>query len=144
MTRMGVPIGVAAIHSGVKVPTIRYYEEIGLLPAPPRTKSNRRRYDAADLRRLVFIRHARQLGFESDAIRALLAIQDDPDQSCETVAAIARTRHGEIERKIESLLKLKGELERMIADCSRERVAECRIIKVLATPRPDVADDAND
>jgi DNA-binding transcriptional MerR regulator len=144
MSSEGVPIGVAAIRSGVKVPTIRYYEEIGLLPAPPRTKSNRRRYDAADLRRLVFIRHARQLGFESDAIRTLLAIQDDPDQSCEAVDAIARARLGEVERRIESLLKLKGELARMISDCSRGRVAACRIIEVLATPRPGVTDDAED
>jgi DNA-binding transcriptional MerR regulator len=133
MTRMSVPIGIAATRSGVKVPTIRYYEEIGLLPAPPRTKSNRRHYDAADLRRLIFIRHARQLGFEIDAIRALLTIQDDPDQSCEAVDAIARARLSEVEQRIESLLKLKGELQRMIADCSRGRVADCRIIEVLAT-----------
>jgi DNA-binding transcriptional MerR regulator len=130
----GVPIGVAAIRSGVKVPTIRYYEEIGLLPAPLRTKNNRRRYDAADLRRLVFIRHARQLGFDGGAIRALLAIQDDPDQPCAAVDAIARARLGEVERRIESLLKLKGELERMMAGCSRGRVAECRVIEVLAAP----------
>jgi DNA-binding transcriptional MerR regulator len=132
MTRKGIPIGVAAIRSGVKVPTIRYYEEIGLLPAPPRTKSNRRHYNATDLRRLVFIRHARQLGFEIDAIRALLTIQDDPHQSCEAVDTIARARLGEVERRIESLLKLKAELERMIAGCSRGRVAECRVIEVLA------------
>lgn len=135
MTRTGVPIGIASIRSGVKVPTIRYYEEIGLLPAPPRTKSNRRHYNAADLRRLVFIRHARQLGFEIDAIRALLTMQDNPDQSCEAVDVIARTRLGEVERRIESLLKLKAELERMIADCSRGRVAECRVIELLAMPR---------
>ncbi len=83
MTSAGVPIGVAATRSGVKVPTIRYYENIGLLPAPPRTRSNRRNYEAAYLRRLVFIRHARELGFEIDVIRALLSIQDNPDQSCE-------------------------------------------------------------
>ena len=134
MARPGIPIGIASTRSGVKVPTIRYYEEIGLLPAPPRTKSNRRRYDATDLRRLIFIRHARQLGFEIDAIRALLTVQDNPDQSCEAVDAIARTRLGEVEGRIESLLKLKAELELMIADCSRGRVAECRIIEVLATP----------
>jgi DNA-binding transcriptional MerR regulator len=134
MTRAGVPIGTAATRSGVKVSTIRYYEEIGLLPSPPRTKSNRRHYDTDDLRRLVFIRHARQLGFEIDAIRALLAIQDNPDQSCDAVDAIARARLGEVEGRIESLLKLKAELERMIGDCSRRRVAECRIIEVLATP----------
>jgi DNA-binding transcriptional MerR regulator len=136
MTRAGVPIGIAAAGSGVKVPTIRYYEEIGLLTAPPRTKSNRRHYGADDLRRLVFIRHARQLGFEIDAIRALLAIQDNPDQSCEAVDVIARARLSEVEGRIESLLKLKAELERMIAACSRGRVAECRVIEALATPEP--------
>jgi DNA-binding transcriptional MerR regulator len=134
MTRTGVPIGVAATCSGVRAPTIRYYEAIGLLATPARTKSNRRHYDAADLRRLVFIRHARQLGFEIDAIRAMLSIQDDPDQSCEAVDAIARARLGEVEQRIESLLKLKGELQRMIADCSCKRVADCGIIEALATP----------
>jgi DNA-binding transcriptional MerR regulator len=132
MTDHGVPIGIASAHSGVKVPTIRYYEQIGLLTAPPRTKSNRRRYDAVDLRRLVFIRRARELGFEIDAIRALLTIQDNPDQSCKAVEAIARTKLGEVERRIDSLLSLKAELERMIADRSRGRVAECRVIEVLA------------
>jgi DNA-binding transcriptional MerR regulator len=120
----------------VKVPTIRYYEDIGLLPAPLRTKSNRRHYEAADLRRLVFIRHTRELGFEIDAIRALLNIQDNPDQSCEAVDAIARARLDEVERRIESLLKLKAELKRMIAGCSRGRVAQCRIIEALGTPTP--------
>jgi DNA-binding transcriptional MerR regulator len=141
MTRTGVPIGVASTRSGVKVPTIRYYEEIGLLPAPPRTKSNRRRYVVSDLRRLVFIRRARQLGFEIDAVRALLTIQHNPDQSCEAVDAIARARLGEVERRIEGLLKLKVELERMIAACSRGRVAECRIIESLATPDPGSPDE---
>jgi DNA-binding transcriptional MerR regulator len=139
MTSTAVPIGIAATRSGVKVPTIRYYEEIGLLPAPLRTKTNRRHYDAADLRRLVFIRRARQLGFEIDAIRALLAVQDKPEQSCAAVDAIARARLGEVERRIESLLQLKAELQRMVTDCSRGRVAECRIIETLATPVPFTA-----
>jgi DNA-binding transcriptional MerR regulator len=134
MTRTGVPIGIASSRSGVKVPTIRYYEEIGLLPAPPRTRSNRRHYNAGDLRRLVFIRRARQLGFEIGAIRALLAIQDNPDQPCEAVDKIARARLGEVERRIKILLKLKTELQRMIAGCSRGRVAECHVIEALAMP----------
>jgi DNA-binding transcriptional MerR regulator len=132
MMLLGVPIGVAATHSGVKVPTIRYYEQIGLLPKPRRTKSNRRHYDAADLRRLVFIRHARELGFEIEAIRALLTLQDNPDQSCMAADAIARARLGEVERRLEILIRLKAELERMIAECSRGRVAECRVIEALA------------
>jgi DNA-binding transcriptional MerR regulator len=134
MTRTGVPIGIASSRSGVKVPTIRYYEEIGLLPAPPRTGSNRRHYNAGDLRRLVFIRRARQLGFEIGAIRALLAIQDNPDQPCEAVDAIARARLREVGRRIKILLKLKTELQRMIAGCSRGRVAECHVIEALAMP----------
>jgi DNA-binding transcriptional MerR regulator len=73
----------------VKVPTIRYYEQIGLLPKPPRSKSNRRRYDATDLHRLAFIRHARELGFDVEAIRALLTLQDNPDQSCVAADVIA-------------------------------------------------------
>jgi DNA-binding transcriptional MerR regulator len=64
-----VSIGEAARSSGVKAPTIRYYEQIGLFPAPPRTEGNRRTFDAADLRRLAFIRHARELGFNIDAVR---------------------------------------------------------------------------
>src|SRR3954471_18809479 len=82
MSMDSVPIGEAARQSGVKVPTIRYYEQIGLLSAPPRNEGNRRQYDGNDLRRLAFIRHARELGFEVDAIRTLLALQDQPGQSC--------------------------------------------------------------
>jgi DNA-binding transcriptional MerR regulator len=77
MKLQGVPIGVASTRSGVKVPTIRYYEEIGLLPKPPRTKANRRNYNAADLHRLVFIRHARELGSKSR--------QSAPCSPCRTI-----------------------------------------------------------
>ena len=92
MARQTVPIGEAARQSGVKVPTIRYYEEIGLLPAPSRTEANRRLFDATDLRRLAFIRHARELGFEVGAIRTLLSLQDNPDQPCAAADQIARAR----------------------------------------------------
>jgi DNA-binding transcriptional MerR regulator len=133
MKLQGVPIGIAATSSGVKVPTIRYYEQIGLLPKPPRTNNNRRNFDAADLRRLVLIRRARELGFEIEAIRALLTLQDNPDQSCMEVDVISRAKLGEIERRIDVLIKLKAELEQMIAECSHGRVAECRVIEVLAS-----------
>ena len=132
MQRQNVPIGEAARRSGVKVPTIRYYEQIGFLPAPPRTESNRRLYDARDLRRLAFIRHARELGFEVDAIRALLALQDNPNQSCAAADMIARARLREVEQRIASLTALKVELERMVNECVCGRVAECRVIEVLA------------
>ena len=127
-----VPIGEAARTSGVKVPTIRYYEQIGLLPAPPRTQGNRRLFDDRDLRRLTFIRHARDLGFEIDAIRTLLVLQDDPDQSCAAADVIACARLAEVERRIASLTALKRELERMIVGCKNGRVDQCRVIEALA------------
>jgi DNA-binding transcriptional MerR regulator len=129
---MNVPIGEAAKQSGVKVPTIRYYEQIGLLPAPSRSEGNRRFYGSADLRRLAFIRHARELGFDIEAIRTLLILQDQPDQSCATADAIARARLAEVEQRIVSLTALKAELERMAEGCAHGKVAECRVIEVLA------------
>lgn len=126
-----VSIGCAAKETGVKVPTIRYYEDVGLLQRAPRTDSNRRLYGPHDLARLRFIRHARELGFDVDDIRALLALQSDPQQTCDEVDAIARAHLTEVERRIESLQALKRELERMIKGCRRGRVAQCRIIEVL-------------
>lgn len=114
------------------MPTIRYYEQIGLLPAPHRTESNRRLYAACDLRRLAFIRHARELGFEVEAIRALLRLQDAPNQSCAAADAIARAHLAEVEQRIVSLTALKGELKRMVTECAHGRVAECRVVEVLA------------
>ncbi|MGD9914386.1 MAG: helix-turn-helix domain-containing protein [Rhizobiaceae bacterium] len=127
-----VPIGEAARQSGVKVPTIRYYEQIGLLPAPPRSGGNRRLYDGRDMRRLAFIRHARELGFEVDAIRTLLSLQDDPGQSCEAADAIASARLAEVERRIASLQALRAELLHMVEQCAHGRIAQCNVIETLA------------
>ncbi len=127
-----VPIGTASRLSGVKVPTIRYYEEIGLLPPPARSDGNRRHYAQAELRRLAFIRHARELGFEIDAIRTLLALQDDPGQPCEAADAIAQARLADVEARIRSLMALRQELEQMVAGCRHGVVGECRVIEVLA------------
>ena len=127
-----VSIGEASRSCGVKIPTIRYYEQIGLLPAPPRTEGNRRTFDAGDLRRLAFIRHARELGFEIGAIRTLLTLQDNPNQPCATADAIARAHFSEVEQRIDSLNALKAELAAMIESCRHGKVADCRVIEVLA------------
>jgi DNA-binding transcriptional MerR regulator len=126
-----IPIGVASARSGIRVPTIRYYEEIGLLPRPARAKNNRRLHGSADVRRLTFIRWARELGFDIEAIRALLTLQDDPNQSCRSADTIARARLAEVQQRIDSLTALKAELEHMITACSLGRVADCRVIAVL-------------
>ncbi len=127
-----ITIGDAARASGVKVPTIRYYESIGLMRAPQRSDGNQRSYERSDLDRLAFIRHARELGFEIEAIRALLKLQNDPDQSCETADAIAKAHLIEIEQRIRSLTALKKELELMVEGCGHGRVDQCRVIEVLA------------
>jgi len=126
-----IPIGEASKASGVKIPTIRYYEQIGLLPAPPRTEGNRRLYDKKDIQRLLFIRHARDLGFEIDAIRTLLDLQDNPDQSCAVADAIARARLIDVENRIARLLSLKTELQRMLDCTAHGRIDQCRVIEIL-------------
>ena len=138
----GVPIGEAARASGVKVPTIRYYEQVGLLPEPPRSDGNRRLYEAGHLKRLAFIRHARELGFEVDAIRTLLDLQDNPGQSCSPADSIARRRLQDVEARIERLLALKSELERMIEGCGHGAISDCRVIEVL-TDHSQCAHDAH-
>lgn len=128
----GIAIGKVSQESAVKVTTIRYYEEIGLLPAPPRTEGGRRTYDRSDIERLTFIRHSRELGFEIDQIRTLLQLQDRPDQSCEEADVIARARLVEVKEKIASLVALQAELERMVDGCSHGRVETCKVIDILA------------
>jgi DNA-binding transcriptional MerR regulator len=89
-------------------------------------------YADGDRRRLVFIRHARELGFEIEAIRTLLALHDNPQQSCASADAVARTRLAEVEARIAALAALKAELERMLAETVHDKVANCRVIEVLA------------
>ena len=125
-------IGELARDAGCKVQTIRYYEQIGLMPKPPRTSGNQRQYGSAAHHRLEFIRHGRQLGFSLDAIRNLLSLRDQPDCSCRRADDIARIHLAEIETRIVQLQSLKEEIERMIKQCSGERISSCRIIGGMA------------
>ena len=127
-----MPIGGLARQTGVKVPTIRYYESIGLLPSPSRTDSNRRLYDGRAVARLKFIRHARELGFEVDAIRELLDLAEQPQRSCAKVDALARAHLQAIVSRIERLTALKAEVEGMIKACAKGKTAKCRVIDVLS------------
>lgn len=129
---MNIPIGELARRTAVKVPTIRFYEQIGLLAAPPRTEGNQRRYGKAEIDRLNFIRHARELGFEVEDIRELLAMSAEPQASCHSADSIARNHLAEVERRIASLEALRGELGRMIEECGHGRICDCRIIEALA------------
>lgn len=127
-----MPIGRLSAQSGVKIPNIRYYEQIGLLRAPLRTAGNRRIYDESALRRLKFIRHARELGFAVGAIRQLLDMSDEPSRSCHEADSLAQAHLADIMNKISRLEALGEELRRMIEGCAQDRIGDCRVIEVLA------------
>lgn len=125
-------IGDLARQTGTKVETIRWYERDGIMPAPARTAAGHRLYTQAHLDRLAFIRHARELGFSLDDVRGLLRLADDPERPCGEADAIARAHLAAVQDRIARLRALAAELSRMIAACGRGRVAECRVIEVLA------------
>lgn len=124
-------IGALANRTGTKVQTIRYYEEIALMPEPGRTAGGQRRYDNAALDRLSFIRHARQLGFTLEAIRELLDLSDHPGRPCDEADAIARRQLKQVEQRMARLKALRTELKRMVRECSGGRAADCRVLEVL-------------
>lgn len=133
-------IGKLSEAAGVKVPTIRYYEQIGLLPVAERSIGNQRLYSHATQYRLAFIRHARELGFPLNAIRDLLGLSDRPDQSCAAVDRIAKAQLTAVEGRIARLVTLKSELERMVTQCAGGCVADCRVIEVLGNHAHCAAD----
>lgn len=138
---MALTIGRVAKAASCKVQTIRYYEQIGLLPQPARSEGNQRLYGQSDIDRLQFIRHARELGFPLDAIRALLSLADSPDQSCAAADAIARVQLDAVEQRIVRLQALKAELERMLEQCRGGKIADCRVIEVLSDQSPAETED---
>lgn len=124
-------IGKLGQAAGVKVPTIRYYEDIGLLPEAERNAGNQRVYGKQTLERLSFIRHGRDLGFTLEAIRDLLSLSDDPDQSCEVADNIAKEQLIAVKFRIKMLKALQKELENMVGQCANGKVSDCRVISVM-------------
>jgi DNA-binding transcriptional MerR regulator len=96
-------IGELGNRTGTKVNTIRYYEDIGILPPPVRTDSGRRTYAECDVKRLSFIRHSRSFGFSLAEIRSLLSLSDSPEQDCTLASTIAKSHLERIDMKISQL-----------------------------------------
>ena len=129
---VALTIGDLSRATNTKVETVRYYERIGLLPAPPRSAGNYRSYGAAELGRLSFIRRARDLGFSLDQVRALLSLSDDGTRDCAGIDRIAKEHLRAVDRKLADLNALRRELKAVINSCDGGTVAECRIIEALA------------
>ena len=126
-------IGNLARETGVKVVTIRYYEQIGLMPVAPRTDGNYRTYSLEHRRRLHFIRRCRDLGFTLDQIRDLLRLSSLKTQACADVDRIAEQHRRTVEKKLADLTRLASELRRLSACCrGKGLIADCRIIEALS------------
>jgi len=128
-------IGQLGQATDTKVETIRYYEKIGLLPAPRRTTGNYRSYAAEHLQRLGFIRRARELGFSIEDVRELLKLAAHGERPCEEVDQLVARHLETTERKIEALTRLRRELRDTLNSCKGGRIAECRVIQALS-PAP--------
>ena len=122
-----VAIGELSRLSGVNIETIRYYERVKMLAPPPQTVDGRRIYGSNDLRILVFIRRARELGFSLDDIRALLRLGGPEKASCREVRAIAAHHLEDIRAKLGDLKKLERLLAKTVARCSGKiaRASSC-------------------
>ncbi len=127
-------IGELARQTGVKVPTIRYYEQMGLVDAHDRTKGNQRRYSKDGLKRLSFIRHSRELGFSIEDIREFIELSKHPEQPCRNAHDIAVRHLADTRAKIAKLKRLERELKQ-ISRCDANSVLECSVIETLADHR---------
>ncbi|MCZ4291176.1 MerR family transcriptional regulator [Hoeflea alexandrii] len=124
-------IGELSKRTGVKIPTIRYYEQMGLIAAPERSEGNQRRYSKDGLKRLSFIRHSRQLGFSIDDIRGLLELSQHPEKPCRDAHNMAARRLEDVQARIAKLKRLEHELKR-ISGCDADNIADCAVIETLA------------
>lgn len=124
-------IGALSSRTGCKVETIRYYERIGLLPEPARSEGGHRMYGVAHLKRLGFIRRARELGFTVEEIRTLLRLVDERDQPCAEVREVAAGHLEDVKAKIASLRAMEAVLSDMVDRCADGRMHECPLIETL-------------
>ena len=130
-----MPIGELSRLSGVNIETIRYYERIKMLPAPPRTASGRRVFGATEFRVLAFIRRSRELGFSLDEIRALLRLGAPGMASCREVKEIAAHHLEDIRAKLSDLKKLERLLAKTVSQCSGKTAPECPVLDILDIQR---------
>jgi MerR family mercuric resistance operon transcriptional regulator len=125
-------IGALSRRTAVNVETIRYYERIGLLPRPPRTRGGHRTFGSDSCRALIFIKRSRQLGFALNDIRALLSLRDSRG-SCMDVRVIAQRHLEDVRAKMRDLVKLEGVLADAVARCTDNESTDCPVLESLAT-----------
>ena len=127
-------IGALAKAGESQVTTIRYYERAGLMPVPQRSGGTHRVYADEHVRRLRFIRRARQLGFTIAEIKMLLQLADSERTSCGEVQRLATAHLQKIHAKIATLVQLEKILAHTLAGCSARPNASCPVLDWLQTP----------
>lgn len=128
-------IGEVARKTGVKAETIRFYERVGILTAPSRTRSNYRDYGPAEAARLIFIRRARDLGFSLEQIGQLLSLWDDPERASADVKRLAQTHIADLDARIAALTDMRATLVTLVRACHGDHRPDCPILQGLAAPR---------
>ncbi|MGP1716444.1 MAG: Cu(I)-responsive transcriptional regulator [Methylophilus sp.] len=125
-------IGQAAKASGISTKMIRHYESVALLPAASRTFAGYRQYSEKDIHTLRFIRHSRDLGFSIKQIEELLSLWQDPNRPSSKVKELANAHVEALNQKIQSLMSIKSELQKLVHCCNGDDRPECPILEQLA------------
>ncbi|MHA1109141.1 MAG: MerR family transcriptional regulator [Alphaproteobacteria bacterium] len=119
--------------TGCNIETIRYYERTGVMPQPRRSEGGHRLYDPADVRRLMFIRRCRELGFSLEKIRGLLDLADGGGHSCDEVRDMTLAHVDDIVEKIVDLRRMERILKELAAKCEGGDIPECPILEALSS-----------
>lgn len=135
MRSVGIAIGELSRRTGCSIETIRYYERIGLLPAPERV-GRYRRYGNAGIRHLTFVRRARELGFTHNEVRSLLALSSNEDGStCAAAQELGAARLAEVRERIAGLRAIERILAGAVQRCNPEQGRSCPLIEKLSDQR---------
>ena len=132
VTQPTLSIGALATETKCEVQTIRYYEQIGILPKAARTSGGHRFYTQEQSQRLRFIRRSRDLGFSLEEVKELLRLADNREGDCGAVDRIASQRLKDVREKIAQLEAFQQELKRMVRGCKKGKIGSCRIIQALS------------
>lgn len=126
-------VGEIAKKSGVNVETLRYYEQIKIMPKPKRKESRYRIYNENDFKRLLFIKRAKELGFTLKEIKELLELKIESTSTCGDIKHLAEHKLKDIEERIKDLNMIKKSLVKLIKQCISEQVSsdECPIIESI-------------
>ena len=128
----GLTIGKVARETGVGIETLRFYEREGLIAEPARRPSGYRDYPPAVIRRVRFIRRAKELGFSLREVAELLSLRVDGERTCAAVYGLATAKIADIERRIDELRRMKKALASLASACTgKGPTGECPILEAL-------------